>query len=276
MATKIEIYDGETWWASPDIWIVPGDDPNGTPGQPVAGQTNYVWANVHNNGTTDINGIRVNFYWSNPATGVLRSTSTLIGSGYVDLREGETKQVLCISPWVPIVVNGGHECLVAEALTNLDPLPTPLSDEFDPKRYHQIAQKNVQVISFSSSMASMIIPIQISATPRKRKSVKISIQKGKLSEKEQIKLFNQLGINPKKYKEQSNSVLFGLSEKNFTGKDFFGASSIDLKIHEKTSQSLYVHLGQSDKPQSGFEILLITETIDKKVVGGNTIIILKD
>jgi hypothetical protein len=77
MAAKIQIRDGNPWWLSQDIWVVPGDNPNGLPGRPIAGQTNYLWARTQNIGTLPISGANINFYWSNPATGVLRSNSTL-------------------------------------------------------------------------------------------------------------------------------------------------------------------------------------------------------
>ena len=38
MAVALEIRDGNPWWyLSTDLWVVPGDDPDGTPGPPVAG-----------------------------------------------------------------------------------------------------------------------------------------------------------------------------------------------------------------------------------------------
>lgn len=52
--------------------------------------------------------------------------------GYVDVAAGDSSEVLCISPWVPVVVNGGHECVVAQAISPADPLPTPLPDPIDP------------------------------------------------------------------------------------------------------------------------------------------------
>jgi hypothetical protein len=88
VAVQLEIRDGDPWWMSPDIWVVPGDDPNGAPGQPIAGRDNYLWGRVRNTGATAASGIRVEFFWSNPATGVLRSNSTLVGYGYADVPAG--------------------------------------------------------------------------------------------------------------------------------------------------------------------------------------------
>src|SRR5918999_1722995 len=99
------IRDGDPyWWNSEDIWVVPGDDPTGAPGQPRAGQPAYLWALVRNEGRNDVVGARVDFFWSNPALGVLRSNSTLVGSGYVDLPAGESAEVLCVVAWTPVIV----------------------------------------------------------------------------------------------------------------------------------------------------------------------------
>ena len=38
-------------------------------------------------GTVDVLSARVDFWWSNPTTGVTRTLSTLIGSVYVDVSE---------------------------------------------------------------------------------------------------------------------------------------------------------------------------------------------
>jgi len=89
-------------------------------------------------GDQPANGATVNIYWSNPATSVLRSNSTLVGSAFVDLNPGETKEVLCVIPWIPQIVNNGHECVVAEAIHPSDPLAPPPGDAFDPPTYHQI------------------------------------------------------------------------------------------------------------------------------------------
>jgi hypothetical protein len=123
MDARVEIRDGVShWWHSPDIWVVPGSDPNGPPGQPIAGQFNYLSGRVRNTGNAAVSGVNVKFYWSNPAMGVLRSNSTLVGNAFVDLNPGESKDVLCIVPWVPEIFNDGHECVVAEAIDPNDPL----------------------------------------------------------------------------------------------------------------------------------------------------------
>ena len=117
MSAILTIRDGDPyWWNSPDIWVVPGVDPGGLPGVPIAGNPAYLWARAHNTGDQAVTGAKIDFYWSNPATGVLRSNSHLVGSAYVDLEAGETQEVLCLVPWIPEIVNNGHECLVVHEL----------------------------------------------------------------------------------------------------------------------------------------------------------------
>ena len=51
MSLNLLIRDGEPhWWNSPDIWVVPGNDPNGPPGQPVAGEPAFIWGRIKNDG----------------------------------------------------------------------------------------------------------------------------------------------------------------------------------------------------------------------------------
>ena len=51
MSVLLEIPDGNPWWVSPNLWTVPGNDPNGPAGLPIAGQPAYLYAKVTNNGT---------------------------------------------------------------------------------------------------------------------------------------------------------------------------------------------------------------------------------
>src|SRR4051812_45539396 len=94
---QLLIRDGSLhWYHSPDIWVVPGNDPSGSPGSPIAGQPAYLWARVANTGTTDANGVRVDFYWANPALEVTRSNATLVGSAYADVPAGGMQDTLCL------------------------------------------------------------------------------------------------------------------------------------------------------------------------------------
>ncbi len=271
MSVELEIQDGSPqWWNSPDLWVVPGNDPDGSPGQPIAGQAAYLWGRVRNNGSTPANSAQVNFYWSNPATGVLRSNSTLIGSSFVDLDPGETQEVLCLTPWVPTIVNDGHECIVAEVIHAADPLPSPLPDAFDPPAYLQIAQRNLSVLSMKKSM--MMLPIQIAAPAREKRSLEVMLEFG-----EEIgrKALLQLGIGKIEYTKKP-MVKAELSIDRECGKinDKHCCHSLKVNLDPGTSMAVYLKVDPCDiKPGVYTPINVIAREGDR-IVGGVTFIVI--
>src|SRR5215218_4612299 len=127
MAVEVEVKDGNPWYLSPDIWTVPGNDPEGTLGIPIIGQPCYVWARVHNNGDTSVTQASVHFYWANPNVGFNRNTAERIGVSSVNLgvdEHNKTAEVLCVTPKVPSFLDEGHRCILVEAFHRFhDPLP---------------------------------------------------------------------------------------------------------------------------------------------------------
>ncbi|HEX6044178.1 MAG TPA: hypothetical protein VFZ22_06795 [Pyrinomonadaceae bacterium] len=147
MPIELWIDDGNPWYLSPDIWVVPGNDPSGAPGIPIAGVAGYVWARVHNRGTTQVTNATVRFYWANPSMVITPNTATAIGTSFVSLLPGETKEVLCLTQWTPVWVNDGHECLIAQAFHASDPLPPGgPNDPFDPPNDRHTAQRNIDLL----------------------------------------------------------------------------------------------------------------------------------
>jgi hypothetical protein len=155
MSVQLEIPDGNPWWLSPNVWVVPGADPEGSAGLPVAQQPAYLWARVTNNGTEAVQGATVRFYWENPAVGFDRNTQPpaggLVGTALVDLAVNETADVLCLAPWIPDYVNQGHECILAEAFhPAFDPLPN--SPAFNVPTDRHVVQRNLQVVVTTPKM----------------------------------------------------------------------------------------------------------------------------
>lgn len=192
MPAHITIRDGSPyWWASTDIWAVPGADPNGAPGAPVAGQPAYLWAHAANTGNALANGTRIDFYWADPSAQIIVGTATPIGSAFVDLDLNPAGQdVLCLVPWMPVIVNGGHECLlaVAHGPGDTNPIPDPLPNGyvFDPPAHDQIAQRNITVLMASMLAAAMVISVR--ALPRQDKEAFISVEYGGELEQRQLML----------------------------------------------------------------------------------------
>ncbi|MBW4673108.1 MAG: hypothetical protein KME52_03390 [Desmonostoc geniculatum HA4340-LM1] len=278
MPAQLLIEDGSPWWLSTDIWVVPGDDPAATPGLPVAGQNNYLWAQVKNQGDSAVIGARVNFYWSNPATGVLRSNSVIVGAAFVDLGAGEQQDVLCLTPWIPIIVNNGHECVVAEVVHPGDPLPNPLPDPFDPPTYRQVAQRNLIVVPLRfKSLKYFSLPIQVSATARQRKQVVLSVEQVEDSKQTQ-RLLEQIGL-AKLQPARTELVEVGLSTKSMCGEQTDEPIEKDIKLELKTgtARSAYLVVKPIGKSTSGYQLIHVVERTDnQQILGGISFLVYFD
>lgn len=154
MAIQLEIEDGNPWYLSPNVWTA---DTNGNASLPMAGTPTNLWARVRNTGQSIAQNATVRFYWANPAVGISRATATLVGSSFVTLNSGETKEVLHLAPWVPTYVNDGHECILAEAFHASDPLPA--GADFNVPTDRHVAQRNISVAQATASMFRMAFEI---------------------------------------------------------------------------------------------------------------------
>jgi hypothetical protein len=180
MSVELEITDGSPWWLSPDIWTVPGDDPDGAPGMPIVGEQCFLYARVTNNGTEGVQNATVRFYWANPSVGFDRNTANHIGDANVSLDVGETQDVLCLVPWMPTFVNGGHECVLAEAFHSSDPLPA--SPDFNVPTDRHVAQRNLSVLMMMQSQKTFSLSFQVCNTWRTERAFQISTQPGRVEE----------------------------------------------------------------------------------------------
>lgn len=263
MTPMLEIPDGPApyWWESPAIWVVPGQDPLGAPGQPVAGQPAYLWALVRNSGDVDVSGARVDFWWSNPATGVTRTLSTRIGSAFVNLAAGAAGDVLCLVPWTPTIVNDGHECLVAEVVSAADPLPAPPPDVFNPPAYRQIAQRNLTVLQ----AAAVVLPVQIAAAvraPDGRRSLTVAVG-GELGDAA-LATLGLRGARP----STTPAVRAGLSERSAYGGDT--RPNLTVELRDGVAKAAYLHV-EPDKPAKPGEYTVIR--IQEKGGAGATYVV---
>jgi hypothetical protein len=130
---------GTVFWESPDVWVVSTLGIN----QPVPGEANTVFARVTNLGLQDATGVFVNFYWADPSMAITEATANLIGIGSTDIDAGSSVVVTCPNPWVPVIENNGHECLLAEAYL---PVSDPLTSPLDPVDDRHVGQKNEQLV----------------------------------------------------------------------------------------------------------------------------------
>jgi hypothetical protein len=151
------------FWESPDIWTAPGD-PSTSPqvpanhgGNAVVGQANTLYAHVWNLGFAPLAGIRVEFYWFNPSLAIDGNHAHLIGTAVCELSSrampGSHALVKCPKPWVPVMENGGHECLMVRIAGLGDPIG---GNEWSPWLNRHVAQRNITVISASEPADKLV------------------------------------------------------------------------------------------------------------------------
>ncbi len=271
MPVQLVIRDGSPYWyLSPDIWVVPGNDPTGSPGNPIAGQPAYLWAHVANTGDVDANGVRIDFYWANPALQVLRSNSTLVGSAIADVPAGGSQDALCLVPWTPVVVNGGHECLVAVANHPSDPLPDPPPDDFNPPAYPQVAQKNLTV--YVASMHASTHAITISGGRRVDKVAVVTAEVGGELDRVSLDLLGLKDLRPAK----KGVVEVGLArEPRCVGeKESLGANKMEVRVSKGASTAVFASIRARDLAPGEYQLVHLVERNADKVVGGLAFVVI--
>jgi hypothetical protein len=131
------------FWVSPDIWVQSSDPL----GNPVAGEENTLVARIFNLGALTAAPVKVDFYWADPSLGLGPSTMHPVGTAYVEIPALGHAEVPCPTPWVPVDVNGGHECvLVNSSNWVLDPITAPFSPTVD----RHVGQRNLHVVTAPS------------------------------------------------------------------------------------------------------------------------------
>ena len=274
MAAHLLIRDGTPyWWMSPDIWVVPGSDPNGPPGSPIAGQPAYLWAHAQNTGNAPANGTRVDFYWANPAMQIVVGAATFIGSAFADLAPGAGQDVLCLVPWMPTIVNGGHECVLAVAhnASELTPLPDPLPAGFDfaPPSHDQIAQRNLSVLAAAAHAAPMAITV--TAPPRADKAVRVHVERGGRLDEAQLARLGLEKLKP----ARRETVQAGLALEAMCGRGDrpTGKEEIELRVARGTSVGVFVSIHAPEPAEDEYQLVHIVERSGDRVIGGLTYVV---
>lgn len=268
MPVELEIRDGEPWWLSPDVWTVPGSNPEGAPGQPVAGELCYLWARVRNNGTAGVQNATVRFYWADPSVGFDRSTANQIGTSFVSLDPAEDAEVLCLAPWVPTFVNGGHECILAEAFHNNDPLPA--TPAFNVPTDRHVAQRNLTVVNVGAMKAFSAF-FTIVNTQRVDRAFELIVRQGRLEEIEPLS--KTLGFKlPPKTREGK------LTRAGFVDKLCVGEQDVSRATSERTELRLRRH-GKAGRSlvgvvEGGAALLHVEQRLDGRSVGGLSVLVL--
>jgi hypothetical protein len=169
------------WWTSPDVIVRNAQDNLRQHQNPVGGQTNYVYVQVRNRGSSEAQNVRVSVYWANPALGLFWPNSwNLLGSTTVNIPAGATVWTAAV-PWTPS--RTGHLCL----LVRLESAQDPIRAEGDVPGDNNIGQRNVHVMGLpqpvsgssgsSGSTASGSVDAVVVAPPGStRQNVDVAIQ----------------------------------------------------------------------------------------------------
>lgn len=270
MSIQLLIHDSPSpqWWVSPDIWVVPGNDPNGPPGSPIAGKPAYLWARVSNVGNVTAAGTRVDFYWANPSAQVAVGVATPIGSAYVDLDAGDTQEVLCLVPWIPVIVNGGHECVLAVAHGSGDtnPLPDPLPNGYplDPPAHEQIAQLNLSVLEAGMQLAPLWL--NVTASGRTEKLAHLAVEFGREVDERVLAQLGLRDLHPAK----ENVVAVSLAHEPSCGgqPDPHGKRELEVHVPRGTRVPVFVTIHVERLGHKEYQMVHIVERNAGKVVGG--------
>ena len=274
MAVDLEIRDGSpAWYLSPDIWVVPGNDPSGAPGSPVAGQPAYLWARVANKGSADASGVRVDFYWANPAMQVTRSNATFVGSAFADVDAGISQDALCLVPWVPTIVNDGHECLVAVANHSADPLPSPLPDAFDPPTYEQVAQKNLTVLVVMAAQIAIVV-LTVSGLERDDKRVRLEVKTGGKLDARTLAELGLAELQP----ARKGALQVGLSRERgcISDSDDLGEPSLELHVPREQAAAVRLAVRSKRLKRGGTELVRVAELDGERELGGIGFVVITD
>ena len=276
MGVSLVIQDGNpNWWESPDIWVVPGTDPNGAPGTPVVGQTAFLWASVANQGDTDVSQVQVDFWVANPSLQIRKSTANHIGTAFADIAAGASQDVLCLVPWNVTLVNGGHECVVVEASSPADPLNLMPADPdvLDAPTYPQIAQRNLSVAMMAAGMQREII-LGIHAGGRADKIVEVTANiGGDLTRR----VLDSLGLKAAR-KAAAGHVEASLSEHSQCGAPP-AARGQPLKLRLSRGRSLPVYLNIATRSRLAPDEYAVVSVLEKaagRVIGGLTVAVVDE
>jgi hypothetical protein len=142
-----------TFWESPDILVVAGIvdslQDNAPTLTPTPGMAHTIFVRMWNLGRLPAIGVALRVWWANPAFAFddPQNPPNFIAGMYVDLgdrtRPNASRLVRLPVPWVPSVVNNGHECLLAKIESILDPSPVGFQASTD----RHVGQRNLSIVA---------------------------------------------------------------------------------------------------------------------------------
>lgn len=264
-------------WLNPNIWTVVGADPITAPeSAPQVNATTWLWCSVSNTGKQPIAAASVRFYIRDPSTVLTPGSAPPLGISTVSLAVGETKPVLCVTPWRPTWINDGHECVVCELSASADPgvfapdVPWDLNDR-------HVAQRNFQLLLAGNAKRLMLAHVSVIGLANSPVTRVIIQRSSDLLFRQTLK---SVGLERRIDKDISDACRIGLladfRAHGILPQDTVESTSIDLKLQRNDqSGATAVITGPSETWPQGCAALFHIEQHDSKgqVIGGATVMV---
>ena len=262
--------NGEPFWMSEDMVVRHRDDGVYLHQNPIRGQTNYVYAQVHNIGNEDATGARVTLYWANAAIGLnWPGDWHEIGSTTVDVPMGESVQTEAL-PWDPPGERGeDHFCLLARIELDED----PIRREGDVPCDNNIAQRNLHVLDLDPDepVSSDEIEFTIIAPPDGTGPIDVVVIIPEAPSGTKVSIIMPPDLF-ERWQDAGGEVNGGSTEGNQivanTGATETTIRDVPLKPGEEAKFTMRIEAPVDDETKS-FSITVV-ERVDGKDVGGNT------
>jgi hypothetical protein len=227
-----------------------------------------MWARVSNVGNVSVQGCRIDFYWANPSAQMVVGVATFVGSAYADLDPSETQDVLCLVPWIPVMVNGGHECVLAvvHGAGDTSPIPDPLPNgyAFDPPSHDQIAQLNLSVLD--AAMLEIPQTLFVNATRREAKDTVVAIEFGQEVNERVLANLGVRDLRPTRGKHVAASL--SLEARCHEKHDEHGTRELKVHVPRGGLVPVFVSLHARDLPDEQYQLVRVVERNDGKLMGG--------
>jgi hypothetical protein len=249
---------------NPYIWIVPGDDPHGQPGQAFAKKTNYIWVLVANEDfETDADGALVDFYFQSFSTELGGLTLKFVGTSRIDLPRRSKDSVLCVVPFRP--AHAGHGCLVCVIRHSIDPLPERWDVGLRGQWLSQVGQRNIEVIDTEAERLTAT-PFEVSASFSEKPRITLHIDRPDLAEAELSQLLWSSGL-PGTLIRTNDAARVGLSETATASGAWWETSSLTIDIPPGGSRFIFLLSETLPGPQ-GFDVFDAVSFANGHRIGG--------
>jgi hypothetical protein len=258
------------YWMSPDIWVRHEEDGEEEHQQPIANQTNYAYARVHNIGDATLDNVTVDLYWHEPALAIKCGSWRPIGVYTLTVLSPGVTETIHL-PWTPDV--SGHTCLLAQIDSDQDPYARG-HDCYEGVRWdNNLAQRNVEVVESAAAQVGAVsvagIRLDVVNVRSKPASVDVVVEKteaftGTLTLDLGEELFNRWQ-NATGATVEGGQVVSGTTKVQITAP--VSGTVVGLPLYEDEEVEVVLEA----EGQSGLEFEVeVVEWIDGLLIGGNT------